>query len=62
MADVAGVGAVDALIDVAAVGALGLRIIAKKSRAKLGGGVGLSLLNFIGDKNNFLKIDYRSYI
>ena len=53
---------VAALVDGAAVGALGVRIIAKKSRAKLGGVVGLSLLNFIGDQNNLIKIDYRSYI
>ena len=50
------------LVDGVAVGALGIRIIAKKSRAKLGGVVGLSLLNFIGDQNNLIKIDYRSYI
>ena len=53
---------VAALVDGVAVGALGVRIIAKKSRAKLGGVVGLSLLNFIGDQNNLIKIDYRSYI
>ena len=50
------------LVDGVAVGALGIRIIAKKSREKLGGVVGLSLLNFIGDQNNLIKIDYRSYI